>query len=295
FVIRQYSPARTIGGGHVLEAGNRKHKRYKQDVCEQLAIKDKGTPGELVLAKLQEACQPLALAEVARLIGISETEVHNALESLGSEVKSCVLDGNAFWFTFSYFNRLGNEIRDILMEFHRKFPLRPGLPKEELKSRVFSSWNSKLFTAFLMALDSQGILTMGNSVFLADFQPEPQGKMATTAIQISKDYATAGLTPPDWQTVMEKYKLEKADAEELLQYFLRQGSLVKTPPNFYFAQGSLQAAKEQVLSLLSEKGEISPADVKDLLGTSRKFLIPILEYFDAQKITRRVGDKRIKF
>ncbi len=296
FVVRRYSPAQTIGGGTVLDSGQRKYKRFDTDAVRRLAVKEKGTPEDLVYAALQAAVQPMEAPEIARISGLNRGEVEGSLALLGDKAALARSEGQDYWLSRARADHWTKGVRETLAAFQAKYPLRQGLPKEEFKSKFFSGWSAKHFSAFLIYLQDTGSLSLsGNFVFLPGYQPGPQGQLRHTTDAVLVEYARAGLTPPDWSAALQRHQLDAAGGEELLQFLLRQGSLIKVAPNLYFEANVIKTAREAVLELLAARGEFSASEAKERLNTSRKYLIPLLEYFDSQKLTRRLNDKRVKF
>lgn len=295
FVIRQYSPASTIGGGKVLDGGNRKYKRYAPGVIESLAIKERGTPEELIEAELEQAASPLNEAEIATETGLNIEAVSVALCNMQQSVDSVKLDGQLYWFETAAIERWTKGLADLLKDYHQKYCLRPGVPKEEVKSKFFPNWPGKIFTVFLNYLQAAGLIFLSeNFVRTPGFRAEPQGRIKIIIEKILSDYERADLNPPEWFDLIKDSGLDHVTGEEMLQFALREGNLVKVN-NMYFAAGAIDEAKRKIIQLLSEKGEFSTTEAKEKLNTTRKFLIPILEYLDSQKLTRRVNEKRVKF
>ena len=296
FVIRQYSPARTIGGGTVIDGGKRKYKRHASQVLEMLAIKAKGSPRDILDAFLQNVDIPLSTNELLKSVGLSSDELEAALKDLTGSLDVVQVEQQNYWFKKLSSESWTARIETFLQDYHRKYYLRPGVPKEELKSRFFLKWNNKLFTAFLEYMESIGrVVNKGSFVAAPDFVAGPKGDLATVVPLILQEYRVAELSPPEWTRVMNSYNIDGPVGIELLQFFLREAQLTKVSEILYFSSDALRSAMEQLQHLLSEKSEFTAMDAKEKLGISRKYLIPILEYMDSQKITRRIGDKRTRF
>jgi len=297
FVIRRYSPAHTIGGGIVLDCGQRKYKRYNSAVLDQLAIKEKGTPEELVYARLQVASQPLQEEEIVKGTGLGAGETGATLVALGDKVCQVrVEEGQNYWFGELSHLQWGAEVNKSLLDFHRNYAFRPGLSKEEIKSKFFSGWNGKLFSAFLGFLQQHGeIVVSENFVSLPDFVPGPPTQLVEAVNAIVEEYEKSEMAPPDWETTAASLRIKNPLAEEVLQFLLRKGKLVKVAPNLYFSFLAVDRAEKALSKLLTEQAEFSPAEARERLNTSRKYLIPLLEYFDRKKLTRRVNEKRTRF
>jgi selenocysteine-specific elongation factor len=296
FIIRLYSPARTIAGGIIIDVGNKKCKRYSEQSVAQMVIKEMGTPEDLISEQLSKVFVPQTTTELGQTTGLDIPEIEQALVKLGEQVDSFIIEGQSYWFHNESLLPLRRELTKLIDQYHKKYNLRTGVLKEEIKSRLFTNWNSKIYSGLLKYLQDNKIIEVsGNYINLPGFKAEPQGKLQPIASQVISEFKVAKLSPPDWEAVMNKYKIDQTLHEELLQYYLHVGILVKVTGNLYFSFEALDEAKKIIEQLLKEKSEFIASDAKDRLNTSRKYLIPLLEYFDTQKITRRIGDKRVIF
>ncbi|MCL6634778.1 MAG: SelB C-terminal domain-containing protein, partial [Peptococcaceae bacterium] len=296
FVIRSYSPMQTIGGGAVIDPQARRHKRFRREVLEALATRERGTPGELVGQFLLGSQGLPGYAEVAAGTGLQEGEVVDAARELAGEgrLKLITGDGKTYLAAAEIYRRWASEITELLHAYHREFPLREGYPKEELRSRKFPALNSKLFQFLLQEMERDGLLRVtAQAVALQTFKPGPDSGLAKKIETIHRALKDARFQPPAWDELCRGTGLNEAAGAELLQYLLRTGEMVKVGEDLYFHRDILQEARAKVAGYLLEKGEISVGEMRDLLQTSRKYALPLLEYFDREKVTRRVGDKRL--
>lgn len=146
----------------------------------------------------------------------------------------------------------------------------------------------------LLEMEKDGLLRVTpQTVALQEFTANPTPQQEILISQVKQKLKEAAFLPPAWNEVCRSTGLDEFFAAELLQYFLRTGELVKISEELYFLKDVLARAREIISSILKERGEITVAEVRDLLQTSRKFALPLLEYFDREKLTRRVGDKRL--
>lgn len=297
FVIRSYSPMRTIGGGTVIDPlPKRKHKRFRQEVLGALETRERGTPSEIVEHYLQGTPDLLIPTGVAAGTGLQEKEVEEAVAELVREnrIKRICGEGKTCLVSIDVYTRWVEEIKSLLVSYHSGFPLREGYPKEELRSRRFQTINNKAFQLLLMEMEKDGFLqVMPQSVALKSFNPSPNDDLEKTMQKIREMMKEAVFQPPSWADLSKSAGLSESSGTELLQYLLRTGELVRIAEELYFLKDVLLEAREKVVGFLREKGEITVGEVRDLLQTSRKYALPLLEYFDREKLTRRVGDKRL--
>lgn len=299
-VIRSYSPMHTIGGGVVVNPVASKHKRFNPEVLQTLATRLRGTPEELVLEALKGAKgQPLSEEELGQQAGLSAQEVVQTITGLADTGKVCsiVIDGKPFFIITDALEKHLEDVGVILEEYQQRFPLRPGMPKEELRSRKFNNMPVKIFQALLdyWASAKRIKLVGGNFVATSQFEPSPSPAQQQLMNKIEELYRAGMYQPPGWKEVQEQVGLKEPGAEELMSFMVRQGKLVKLAEDIYLHRQALDSAKTQIANLLAEKGEIQLAEVRDLLNSSRKYILPLLEYLDQIKFTKRVGDKRVLY
>ncbi|OPX88060.1 MAG: Selenocysteine-specific elongation factor [Pelotomaculum sp. PtaB.Bin104] len=297
FVIRSYSPMQTIGGGTVIDAApGRKHKRFRSEVLGALATRERGTPEEILEQYLRGNSTLPEIADVAAGTGLQLSLAKELANRLAQEdrVKIITGDGKAYLASGEVYWRWAGELEQMLDSYHHEYPLREGYPKVELRSRKFSFLNNKVFQFLLNSLGRDGKLRCtAQAVAMPSFTSGTGPGQAELIEKILKEMSGNGFQPPAWSELINAHGLDETAGLELLQYLLRAGELVKVGDNLYFPQETLEAARGQVADYLKNKGEISVGELRDLLQTSRKYALPLLEYFDKEKLTRRVGDKRL--
>ncbi|NLW38104.1 MAG: selenocysteine-specific translation elongation factor [Peptococcaceae bacterium] len=297
FVIRSYSPMHTIGGGTVINPlPGRKHRRFRSDVLNALAARERGTPVELLSQCLPGLSGLPGPAEVAKSTGLEEEGILEAARELERDgrVKMIIAEGRTYLVAGDVYRRWAAEISDLLRSYHREYPLREGYPKEDLRSRKFQAIPTKAFQLLLLEMEKDGLIRVSPQVVaLPDFDSRPGPDQQKQIDRILGLLREAAFLPPAWTELCRNAGMSEAYGQELLQYLLRTGVMVKITDDLYFLRDVLDQAREKVIGLLREKGEITVGEIRDLLQTSRKFALPLLEYFDREKITRRVGDKRL--
>ncbi|KUK82437.1 MAG: Selenocysteine-specific translation elongation factor, partial [Pelotomaculum thermopropionicum] len=297
FVIRSYSPMLTIGGGTVIDPlPKRKHKRFRQDVLVALATREKGTPEELLEQYLAGNRQLPEASDAAAGTGLTQTEVKEAAGNLSGngKLKQIKNNGKVYLALKHTYLSWADEIVKLLHYYHQKYPLREGYPKEELRSRKFKQLNNKIFQLLLLEMEQDGLLRVtSRAVLLQSFEPGPGPEQQKIITKIKKILKDAAFLPPSWKELCRRVGFDETAGSELLQYLLRTGEMVKVTDDLYFSGEIMVTARERLSAYLREQGEITVGGLRDLLQTSRKYALPLLEYFDREKITRRVGDKRL--
>lgn len=296
FVIRSYSPMHTIGGGSVIDPVARKHRRMREEVIRSLLTREKGTPEELVIQQLDSRPALFTAAELARAAGLSEDEAGKTLSSLsaGGKIREIPAEKQSYFVSCRVYGEWGEAVRQLLQDYHREFPLREGFPKEELRSRKFPQLSSKQLQFVLAAMEEDGLVKVhAQDVSLPDFTPRPGPAQQQQVDSILKLYREGGYQPPTWSDAARQAGLAEAQRGEVLQYLLRQGMLVRVSDELLFHPVPLQEIRRSLVAFLQDREEISVGEARDLWQTSRKYALPLLEYFDRERVTRRVGDKRV--
>ncbi|MHB8156062.1 MAG: selenocysteine-specific translation elongation factor [Desulfocucumaceae bacterium] len=296
FVIRSYSPMRTIGGGSVIDTHPRKYKRFKKEVIDSITTREKGTPEELVGQALEGQSIMATAEEIAKAVGLEAGETGEVLEVMAGKgtVRRLEGDGAEYYVGISRYTRWSGEIKSLLQQFHRQYPLREGFPKEELRSKKFGVLNSKQFQFIIQSFERDGAIISGpTTVSDPGFVCEPGSEIRAKIDFVEAKYSESAMQPPPWKETSAKSGMEEALAAEVLHFFTRAGTLVKISEDLYFHRLALAEAREKLAGYFSSREEITVGETRDLLNTSRKYALPLLEYFDRERVTRRVGDARV--
>lgn len=297
YVIRTYSPMITIGGGSIIDAIPEKHKRYKEDVIQSLEVKSLGDPGELVFQTVSNSGAGLmSLKEVARITGLEEKIAAVEIDGLAEEGEIAVLPGEGTRY-FLWIERETEWLAKVhkrLEEFHKKFPLRSGMAKEELRSRDFPQIQGKLFNLLIDRWEKAGkIKVAGQAVASAGFRIKLTASGEKARAVIEKAMLAEPFAPPGWDEAALEAGLSGEEKNEMFTWLQHSHVLVKISEEVVFHQEALENAKELIRAYLLEHETIQLAEVRDLLKTSRKYALPLLEYLDQVKFTRRKGDIRV--
>lgn len=290
FVLRSYSPMHTIGGGTVVENMTPRYRRFRPEVLQQIATREHGTPAQMLAQHLAGLKVPVGAGDLAAVTGLADDVTGETLAGLINEGEVVALDGQ--FLAMARFTSLVDNMTAKLAVYQAAYPLREGMPREELRSRVFTAWSAKPFGAMLEEVARREVVVNGaKAVHLPGF-------VSGAGMQETVDHAAGlfkrgGFLPPAWSDVVRELNLGEEYGIELLQFLLREKVLVKIADDVYWHQEPLSSARAQVLAYLKEKGEITVGGLRDLLGTSRRFALPLLEYFDRERVTRRVGDIRV--
>lgn len=297
FVIRSYSPMLTIGGGQIIEPNAGKLRRFKPETIKLLQAKLQGSPEELVeqhLLSVKKACSAHELKAAAFLAEERALEACGKLEEEGRVVKISI-ENETKYISVKHFEEMKKNLLQKLADYHKKYYLRPGIPKEELRSSLFGNWTSRQFNDLLKYFLAEGKIKIANGyISLQDFEPKPSIEEEKIIAELIEKYTKSGLKPPTWSEVTAHFKISQEKLNEIKVHLLNYAEITKITPEILVPKKSVENAKDKLEEYLSEHGEITVAEARDLLQSTRKYILPLLEYFDTVGFTKRVGDKRIK-
>jgi len=282
FIVR--SPMETLGGGKIIEAHARRLRRFRPDVIENLEAKETGTTEEMVLALL-ETKQPLETSALASELNLKAEEIKAALGSLAEQGKAVVLGKGAqsLLVTAKRWDGLAQKTRAVLQEYHRKFPMRPGMPKVELGSRLKMGGYA---TAAFQIMAAQSIIAdEGTLVRLPAHQIQLTQAQRAKMDTFLRSLAENPYAPPS----------DLIPESDLLNLLIEQRQVVRVANDVVFAASVYDEMVAKVTSRIKSQGQITLAEVRDIFQTSRKYAQALLEHLDGEKITRRTGDVRVLY
>lgn len=299
FVIRYYSPMITIAGGTILDPKPPKRKRYKDDVMEELIIKEKGDPIEVVdQFLLQNSDKFYEKKELIKQLGLIDDSFKDIVEALkGKSLAVEFRQGEDRYYAHrKYLNVIGEQFENLLAQFHSKNPLKVGISKEEIKSKLFEAVKPRLYDAILdYYVQNKHIKLENHFIAKSDFEvafTENQGKMKDYLLNM---YSESKYNPPKFSDILEQNKFDKNQFQMVYNALISMGFLVRIEDDIVFAKDAYNQAIQSVKGYITDKGSIQLGEFRDLLGTSRKYAMSLLDSFDQQKITKRVDDKRILY
>ncbi|HLE42477.1 MAG TPA: selenocysteine-specific translation elongation factor [Methylomirabilota bacterium] len=291
YVIRSYSPMVTIGGGELLDVAPAKARRSPALVA-RLAVLERGEPEAVVEEHLRRVGPGGARsADLRARTPFGPEALRRLLAGLAGAGRALV-DRDSYVHAAAV-ERLREEALAALGAFHAREPLKPGMSKEELRTRL-GGLDERVFLFLLDRFAAGGAIAVEkDKVRLASHQVRLDAQQQARLDRLEAEFREAGVAPPGVEEAFAKLGMTRPDEQALLQVLLDERRLVRVKEGLYFHVAPLREAEARVAAFLREKKEISPQDMKDLLGVSRKYAIPLLEYLDAQRLTVRLGDRRV--
>lgn len=278
FVVR--STETTLGGGKVVDPYPRRHRPFVTSVLEQLAVMEEGSPEDLLLGAVDQ-WGPCDLASLSQRSNLALAEVQPAITELAQQGRVLLL-GDSVVYSNRAWQTLKERTNAALAEHHRQYPLRKGISKEELRSRLSSS--ASVFPQVLARLVKEGVVSEeGALVRLPQHKAALSQDQETRAEAYLKALELEPFSPPTDVTV----------DPEVLALLTDEGRVVKVDGAVVFSARACREMIEGVTGYIKEHGKITVAEARTLFHSTRKYVLPLLEYMDQQRITRRVGDERV--
>ncbi len=284
FVIRRFSPVTTIGGGVILD--NQSPVREPWEAHRERLLAFLGDDLAEALARaVQSARYGVSLERLVARLGRPESEIRTATEGLRVVADRVVAPER--W------ERLRKTLLDRLAAFHREQPLDPGAPKGQMRTGPFPGAPTGLADALITELVEEGKVVLdGELMRLASHRLAHSREEAAARDKLLEAYEASGLEAPRLEALLPELPVDAARARRLLRNLVREGKLAEVTQDLVVSASAL----DRLRALLAERKKTNPwlsvADLKSLAGLSRKYAIPLLEYLDQQRITRREGDKR---
>lgn len=295
FIIRFYSPLITIGGGKVLETSPQKHKRFDENVLRILDAKNSDNISEVCEAVIcDKSYQLKGKQTLYRKLEISQKEGDRITEELRSEGKIKIFESGAVLHR-EYMRKAFDVCTSILTEYHTNNRMSQGLGKEELKSvmgKQLKIENKKLLEELLNEAEAERLICIhGNIVAMSDFKVQYSPEMEKIKDRILTKYQKCKFEMPTVDEILETEK-DKTNAKHIIEA-MEANELVKLNHQYYIDKQAFDWALQKLKDKVAADGQITLAEFRDIIGTSRKYAMAILDYLDEEKITQKIDDARV--
>lgn len=292
FIIRRFSPVVTIGGGVVLEPYPERKKLGQNSYLNEFSLKKEGSLKDLLVFYLEKASHEGMKLEDLRY---SMAELDSVLEELLSNLidEGRVLKVGEKYYLNDALEKLKQKVLQEVADFLEKNPHLPSMDKEVLKSRLEIS-DRKIFNTILEDLNARGLLQVfPEYVSLPDRQVKLKPEEVEIKNEIEKIFLESGVNPPSQEKVFAVFEGREKLAKKMFDLLIKENVLIKIAPDFYLHRKVLDEAKEKLREAFKAKGKLRVSEIRDVLSTSRKYAVPLAEYLDKMKFTRRIGDERV--
>ncbi|MCP3943640.1 MAG: selenocysteine-specific translation elongation factor [Desulfobacteraceae bacterium] len=295
YVIRNYSPIKTIGGGAILNPASQKHKLFDKKVIQGLEdlLLDDGEQTISFFLSLK-GFSGLSLNHLRVMTNLSDKKLAGTLQKMLAKQKIIQTDKERqIYVNGAFFDEFKTKILEKIQDYHNANPLKEGMPTQELKSKFQYIEDAKFFNILFTKLAKENaIIQNKNIIKLADFKVALEVDQHKIKEKIIKIYQSAGLTPPFFRTICQELDLDQKTAKDVLAMLLEEKLIVKTKDDLNFDAKAIASLEKNLISFLKDKEQITTPEFKEMIGISRKFIIPLIEYFDSVNLTIRVGDTR---
>jgi selenocysteine-specific elongation factor len=296
YILRISAPATTVGGGVVLDPFPPRRRRRSSEALELLeAFGQAEHQRTIALIIAQSLLSGITFDEILLRSGVPRRVVEGALSSLLSSGEALQVTREPRMFLArGAFETLKKGLVDELAAFLDANPLKEGMGKEELKTRLPKRSDPRFFTPLLSALEKDGMMIPDRDIVTLSGKVVRKNRtgddLSGRMVLFLKE---GGIEPPTVREVMEHFRCDEKSVRDNLALLVRGGEVARISSDLFYSAAALNGLREKLVTHLREKGEITPPEYRELTGLSRKFLIPLLEYFDSEKLTIRVGEKRV--
>lgn len=296
YILRAFSPQITVGGGSTLDPFPPRRRRRNDEalqLLEAFGAADQQRTIQLIIS--QSLLSGITFDDLLIRSGFPRKAVETTLTTLLSagEIVQMAREPRLF-LAKAAVETLKRGLLQELTTFLTVNPLKEGMGKEELKTRLPKRSDERFFTPLLTALEKDGLIVPDRElVRLAGQAARPVAAVDGLGNKIAAFIAEGGIEPPTIKEITERFRCDEKTVRDNLALLIRNGQLVRISADLFYSAAALDGLREKLVALLREKTEITPPEYREQTGLSRKFLIPLLEHFDSEKVTIRVGDKRV--
>ncbi len=285
YIIRRFSPVETIGGGEIYDP--LPPKRKQKDIHEILMTFEKGSLSDKISLKvLQSGLYGISVMALEGWIKAEIPAIREAIETMKKNGLLLVIEDVLIHRTF--FDHFRERVLKSLKDFHTKNPLKPGMPKEELRSTF--KIDPRLFSGLIASL--KDIVMEKEIIRLKTFSTVLSQAEETQKSKIIDLLQKNEFQPPSKEELSQSLKLDQKHLSDILKLMVKEGSLVRISDSMYLTFSAYNKMIAALRNFFGKKPEMTVAEFRDILTTTRKYALPILEYLDSNKITLRVGDIR---
>jgi selenocysteine-specific elongation factor len=295
FVIRGTSAIQTIGGGVILDSHPEKHKRYSSPVMADLRLLKDGTSEQALRQHVHHS----------GIGGITLEDLLNRVEMAPSEVRSILKEmvekGDFLWIDpekqkvieKGQYQRLREVALVQLRDFHQRFPMKSGLSKEELRTKLPPETDVKLFQTLINELiQSKEVILEKDKLRLAGHRISSADEKGLVK-RVEAALLKGGLQPPSPKELSEEWSEKEEEVRSIFEHLVHGGVLIKIKSEIYLHRIPFENLKKELVTYLENHQEITTPQFKEMTKASRKYAIPLIEYFDQIKLTIRLGEKRV--
>ena len=299
YVIRSYSPMHTIAGGTIIEPAAQKAKRFNEKYIEELVVKESGKTENILentLIKLSGDYPDTTV--ILKALGKNEENIEEKLQALVEDniiIKLTALD-KTIYIHKNFIKQKIQDIDQILTVYHNVNPLKAGIPKEEIKNKIFGkNIKQKIYDEMLMLMQDRNVIKLyGKFVYLYDFRIEYTVEQEKLKSSIIATYDSGRYNTPKY-TDLAINEVNKKNFKMVFDSLIDNEELIKIAEDCIFTMQHYENSKTIVYNYIKENGSITASTARGVFDTSRKFAVALLEHFDGIKLTKRIENDRVLY
>lgn len=289
----------TIAGGSIIDPLPKKAKRFNEKYIEELKLKESGDTSNIIGKIIEKLSSKFPNRdEILKALGKNEENISDEIEELikSQKVVSFSNGDKKVYTHVNYIDKKVKEMTSILKEFHEKNPLKWGVSKEELRIRVLGKdIKQKTYDELLELLESKELIKIhGKYIAEHNFNIEFNKEQKAIYDRIIASYKKGKYSPPKYEELISREQ-NQIEFKRVYEAVLEEGTLFKVNEDCILLTSDYNEAKEKVRKYIEDNGEITVAQFRDMMDTSRKYSLAILEHFDGIKFTKRNGDERVLY
>jgi len=293
FIVRDETASRTLGGGEVVEPWAPRHRRRERDPAERLTTLHRGDTSQLIQSFL-EGRPNLATGRdpICQFLNLKSEQAQAWLDRT-KDLKRFDSERETLYTTAAKWDAFKKKLHEVLQSFHTGHPLAAGMDMEELRANLASDMPSRLFRDVMDLLSAENVCAReGNTVRLPGHKVQLGDTERSLSDKITTVLGKSPLSPPDLKDVEKAVGATRAKFNEVIRVMERQGDIVRVTSDLYYLQDAVDSIKGDLYKYFKTHNEMTAATFRDILKSSRKYTIALLEHFDRTGITVRVGDTR---
>jgi selenocysteine-specific elongation factor len=295
FVIRGSSAIQTIGGGVILDGHPGKHKRFSPSVVADLSLFKDGTREQALRQHIDHSgVAGITLEELLKRVEMSSSDVQSIIGKMAERGDLLVMDSEKLKVIANgSYQMLRGRALAQLGEFHQRFPMKSGLSKEELRTKLPPEVDVKLFQILISELmQSKEVVLEKDKLRLPGHRISSIDAKGL-AKRVEAAVLKRGLQPPSPKELSEEWSETEGEVRAIFEHLVHEGVLVRIKNEMYFHRVPFENLREELVAYLKNHREITTPQFKEMTKASRKYVIPLIEYFDQIKLTLRLGEKRV--
>ncbi|MCL2248785.1 MAG: selenocysteine-specific translation elongation factor [Oscillospiraceae bacterium] len=294
FVVRFYSPLETLGGGVILDASPSERVRRDDGALSALQIREKGTQTEVAELAAFQLGRVFSVADLCKRADLDKKSCNEASKEL-LESKHIIELSEGKYASSKIIEQISEKCADLLKDYHAAFPLRAGMNIAELRQKLMPETETSDVSSVLKIFADRGqLIVSSNTVKLSEFKPNYTQAQEKIREKLLSELENTGYEAKSPEELAAMYsKNEKRDFEQVFESMVSGGEIVMLSPQVYWLQGVYEKGVNQITKHFENNETLTLAQCRDLLGTSRKYTLALLEHLDAKKVTKMVGDSRI--